>query len=164
MSRVDHNIYHINNFYSLLTLLTLPLSEYSIKVSLHFANHCWLNGGSPQVNVFDCRLKREECVSSCGVFVVLFALYGVVDTTGRERGRRWRYRFGSAAEEAPYPAEDKHSTSFICDKTRDSIDVLGLFATIYLCIYTNRTNTSLNAIYPHHYKYAFINKCMQIGK
>lgn len=94
-----------------------------------------MNGVSPQVNVFHCRLKRKGCVSSCGVFVVLFASYGVVDTTGRERGRRWRYRFGSAAEEAPYPAKDKHSTSFICDKTRDSIDVVDLFATMYMYIY-----------------------------
>lgn len=58
---------------------------------------------------------------------------GVVAAKGRERGRRWRYRVGLAAEEAPYPAEDKRSTSFICDKTRDSIDVGDLFASLSKC-------------------------------
>lgn len=104
----------------LFTVNTRDVSAVWIrKVSLHFPDHGSLNGGSPQVDIFDCWLKGKGCASNCRVFV---KYNGVVDATGRARGRRWRYRVGSAAEEAPYPAEDKRSTSFICDKTCDSID------------------------------------------
>lgn len=114
--------YPLNNFHSLLKLLTHPLCGYCRKFSLDFPDHGSLNSES-----FDCRLEGEGSVFNCGVFV---EYNGLVDATGQGRGRRWRYRAGSAAEEAPYPAEDKRSTSFICDKSHDSIDV----STLSICL------------------------------